>query len=84
MKSWPALIQHVGSLAAVTAIFALSACGERVQEPRQSGAKKADTPAWEGAGPLYTSPDFKTGDRASWEAQLKARNQAQNEYTRVQ
>lgn len=60
----------------------LAACGDKPQEGA-AAPKKADAKAWDGgATAAYTSPGWKPGDRASWEQQLKARNQQQNEYTR--
>ena len=73
-----------GALWLAAALFALAGCSERPQETeRASSAKKVDAKAWEGASPVYTSPGGTTGDRSSWEAELKARNQAQNEYVRT-
>ncbi len=57
----------------VVAVLGLAACGDR--EPVAQGERayqgKADTPAWG------------TGDRASWETKLKARQLTQNEYRRI-
>ncbi len=56
----------------------LAACGEQPQtitaKPGQSAAKADDKPF--GAGTQYA-------DRASWERQLRARADNQNEYKRV-
>jgi starvation-inducible outer membrane lipoprotein len=66
-----------GILIGVIAML-LSACGEQPQtitaKPGQSAAKLDDKPF--GAGTQYA-------DRASWERQLRARADNQNEYKRV-
>lgn len=69
------------SLAAV-ALLALGACTERVQTAEPS-AKRPDAKAWEAAQTRSVAPGWKPGDQASWEAQMRSRNQAQNEYVRI-
>lgn len=69
------------TLAATAALVALTACGEK---PQTSGGNTKVTPAYAGTGSQYMQPDWKAGDKASWEAQLKARQQnTQNEYPRI-
>ena len=34
------------------------------------------------AEPAYAAPGWKAGDKAAWEAQIRQRNQAQNDYVR--
>ena len=59
----------------------LVACGDR---PQELTASKQDSAAFTGTGKPYVQPDWKPGDKASWESQLKARNQyGQNDYTRM-
>jgi len=56
----------------------LAGCGERPQvlDYKQGHYQgKQDTAAW--SNPPYS------GDRAKWETDIKSRNQAQNEYRRV-
>lgn len=69
-------------LGAVLLMAVLAACADKPQTA--SGAsKKGDSKPWDGSTEAgYTVPDWKQGDRASWEQQLRARNQQQNEYTR--
>lgn len=65
-------------LLALAGVFGLSACGERPQIVEYKQGKyqgKADTRPWE-------APAFK-GDKLAWENALRNRNQAQNEYKRV-
>ena len=46
---------------------------------------RSDAPPYAGTGSNFTQPGWKAGDKSSWEAQLKARQQyGQNEYTRTQ
>ena len=67
------------------AALALAACGEREQTVNQGGVRKSDAKAWQGAqSASYSVPGWKSGDKDSWEAQLKTRaQQGQNEYTRA-
>lgn len=46
-------------------------------------AGKADTPAFETGGGLYTAGGFKAGDKESWQETLNVRAKAQNEYVRT-
>jgi hypothetical protein len=62
------------------AVLALAACGEKPQTIGQN--IRHDTPAVQGTGTPYQAPGWKAGDRASWEQQLKARAQGQNEYVK--
>jgi ABC-type uncharacterized transport system auxiliary subunit len=58
----------LGLSAALVLTATLAGCGERTQELR---AKQPDQAPYAG------------GDKAAWEAQIKARNQNQNEYVRA-
>ena len=69
-------------LVAVLSFAVLGACGEKPQTTA-SGAKKSDTRAYEGAQGPYAASGWKTGDRASWEEQMRVRVQTQNEYLRT-
>lgn len=61
----------------------LTACADKPQTA-SGPSKKGDSKPWDGSTEAgYTAPDWKQGDRASWEQQLRARNQQQNEYTRT-
>ena len=68
--------------AAVAAVLALGACADKPQTAKTS-YKQSDSKPWDGAEPAFTSNGWTVGDRASWEAQMRTRNQAQNEYLRV-
>ena len=73
------------SLAALALLAgALVACGERPQT-LDASARKLDAQAWatsDSAKPEFTASGWKAGDRASWEEQIRKRNQAQNDYVR--
>lgn len=68
-------------LFAVTMLASLSACGEKPQALQTS---KQDASAYSGTGKAFANQGWKQGDKASWESQMKARNQyGQNDYTRM-
>ena len=64
----------------LTAAALLAACGEK---PQAAATKKADGKPWEASQNAYVVQGWKGGDQASWEQQLKARSQNQNEYSRA-
>ena len=66
------------------ALIALAACTEKPQVQGESG-RKVDAAAWstsDSAKPGFAASGWKGGDKAAWEAQLRARSQAQNDYAR--
>lgn len=68
-------------LIAMLMFAVLSACGEKPQALQTS---KRDASAYTGTGKAFTNKGWTQGDKASWESQLKARNQyGQNDYTRM-
>ena len=70
------------TLLAVLAVAALAACGEK---PQTGAGIRSDAPPYAGTDSNFTQPGWKAGDKASWESELKARQQyGQNEYTRTQ
>jgi len=75
-------------VAAAAAAALLAGCME-VEQTGAGPAKlgkyqgKPDTPAWNNA-PLAQGPKWASGDRASWEAEIKQRQSAQNEYQRIE
>jgi hypothetical protein len=72
------------TIAILLTAVALSACGETPQTASAAGVK-ADRPAYLGVGDSpFVASGWKAGDRASWQAELKARAQyGQNDYTRM-
>lgn len=70
------------TLWATATVFSLAACGEK---PQTGMGVRNDAAPYAGTGSNFTQPGWKAGDKASWEAQLKTRQQyGQNEYTRSQ
>lgn len=69
-------------LSASLAVVALTACGEK---PQIGAGIRSDAAPFAGTGSNFMEPGWKAGDKTSWEAQLKARQQyGQNEYPRIQ
>ena len=69
---------------ACAVLIALAACTEKPQGLGEAG-RKVDAAAWsasDSAKPGFAASGWKGGDKAAWEAQLRARNQAQNDYAR--
>ena len=77
---------------AVAALFitaGLVGCGEQEQVVVYQQGKyqgKPDTKPWDNdqGASFYTTSKWTKGDKASWEAALRSRNQNQNEYTRAE
>ena len=71
----------------VIAAFALTACGEREQimEPRSEKRYQgqADTKPWDNEPLAYEDTEWKRGDQASWEEQIKRRQLTQHEDKRI-
>ena len=74
------MMQRILIVAALAA--GLAACGEKPQTA-QSAVKKSDGKAWDAAQNAYVAEGWKSGDQASWEAQMRLRSQGQNEYSRA-
>ena len=62
--------------------LALAACGEKAQTTSSGAVKKADAAGWQGGNAAYNAPGWVASDKAAWEAQLRFRAQAQNDYAR--
>jgi hypothetical protein len=75
MRTW----RTAFASAIVTSALLLAGCGDK---PQNMVKRKSDTPAFAGADAAYTAGNWKAGDSAAWEAQLKTRSQGQNEYSR--
>jgi hypothetical protein len=64
----------------VSLAVVLAACGEKAQVAQ---TRKSDAQPWEGSSsPAFTVPGWKVGDQKSWEEEMRARTQGQNEYAR--
>jgi hypothetical protein len=64
----------------------LAGCGEREQTARYEDGRyrgKLDTRPWDNAPPPYGSAPWAKGDHASWENQVRSRQQTQNENRRI-
>ena len=59
----------------------LSACTEKPQSIGQNS--REDQQAFKGAAGPFMAAGWKPGEKASWEQQLKTRQQGQNEYNRI-
>lgn len=72
------------SIAALTLTLGLAACGDQPQEMNGAGVKQDGAP-YTGVGKSqYAQSGWTTGDKTSWEQQLKARAQyGQNDYSRI-
>lgn len=64
-------------------LAALASCGETDQSTAAGQANRGDTPPWQGVKNPYMAQGWTAGDKKSWEAQLRTRSQAQNEYVKV-
>ncbi|MDP1690882.1 MAG: hypothetical protein Q8L49_02790 [Burkholderiaceae bacterium] len=64
------------------AVLALVAAGCAEKAQTATASKKVDAKAWESASSPYAAADWKGGDQAAWEAQMRTRAQGQNEYSR--
>jgi hypothetical protein len=69
------------SLSAAAAAVLLAACGAK-PDPTQVSRKVDQRPS-AGADVAFAAPGWKAGDATSWEQQVRARAQAQNEYARM-
>lgn len=74
-------------LVAAVLAFGLAGCAEREQvseaKPGDRYQGKHDTKPWNNEPLAYGSGKWSKGDRASWETQIKTRQQAQNEDKRI-
>lgn len=76
-------LKHLTGLAGALLIaLGLSACGDKAQE--LAGQPKLDAAPYTGTGiQVFTTPDWKAGDKNSWAQQLKTRAQyGQNDHSR--
>ena len=76
-------LKHLTGLAVALLIaLGLSACGDKAQE--LAGQPKLDAAPYTGTGvQVFTTSDWKAGDKNSWAQQLKTRAQyGQNDHSR--
>ena len=67
-------------LGLIACTLLLAACGERVQTTTVGTERKLDTHSWDANNSAFVVPGWSPGDKASWEAQMRARAQNQNDY----
>ena len=70
------------AMAVLMGAVLLAGCGEKPQT-LDAKAKGPDAAPWSASAssPFYAA-DWKGGDKAAWEAQIRTRNQGQNDYAR--
>lgn len=67
-------------------VAGLAGCSERDQTALYENGKyrgKPDSRAWDSAAPGYGAVAWEKGDRASWQRQVRARQDIQNENHRI-
>jgi hypothetical protein len=72
-------------LLVIAASLGLAACAKReeIADAPRAYQGKTDSKPWDNAPLPYDQAKWTQGDRASWEAEIKARQLAQNEYKRI-
>ena len=73
---------------ALVALAGAAGCGEKeqvivYQQGKYQGKPDTKPSDNDPGSSLYTTSKWTKGDKASWEAALRSRNQNQNEYTRA-
>jgi len=71
------------TLIVTACLAALAGCGEREQTKTSENTNRSDTAAWQGAKNAYNAPGWTVGNQGSWENQIRARGQLQNEYVKT-
>ena len=61
----------------------LAACGEPDQTKTSGNTNRGDAVPWQGANNPHVVKGWNPGNQASWENQIRARGQLQNEYGRT-
>ena len=61
----------------------LAACGEIDQTKSTATTNRGDQPAFKGGVAAYQATGWAPGDKLSWDNQVRARGQNQNEYARI-
>ena len=66
----------------IASVVLLAACGEKSQVMGE-GRDHGDAAPWQGSKHGFVAGNWAQGDQASWQKQIRERNQAQNEYNRT-
>lgn len=74
-------VSSLGTLFLLVAV--LAGCGGPKTAADQAGSRRGLQPAWEAAANPFVVPGWKSGDQASWQAQMTKRAQNQNEFVRL-
>ncbi|MES2127343.1 MAG: hypothetical protein V4463_08735 [Pseudomonadota bacterium] len=61
----------------------LAACGEIDQSKSAATTSRGDQPAFKGGVAAYQAKGWTPGDKVSWDNQVRARGQNQNEYPKT-
>jgi hypothetical protein len=75
-------MRHLVAMQIVCALL-LAACGGPSGKADAPAARSVDQPHWDAAVEPFVVPGWKSGDKASWQAQMTLRAQNQNEYLRA-
>jgi hypothetical protein len=75
-------VRTAHALGALAIATLLAACGDAPQT-LGDGANRPQTVSHQGQGGAHQASGWTNGDKASWEAHLRARTQGQNEYART-
>ena len=75
-------MRWLSALALAASMSAVAACGETVQTVPASTAKALDGSSWQLKDNGFAAAGWTPGNEASWDAQLKKRAQAQNDFAR--
>ena len=75
-------MRRTAFVACAVLLAALAGCGKSPGSDT-AAARRGVQPNWDAAANPFVVQGWKSGDRASWEGQLSARAQNQNEYLRV-
>lgn len=70
--------------ALMTVLAMLAACGETVQTIPVGKSTRVDKQSWQIKDNGFLAPGWTPGNEASWDAQLKKRAQAQNDFATTQ
>jgi hypothetical protein len=71
------------ALTLAAAALLLAACGEISKDKAAGTTYRNDVPASQGAKNVYVAKGWTPGNQGSWENQIRARGQLQNEYQRT-
>jgi len=71
------------ALLLAAAAMLLAGCGEPDQAKTGDNTNRSDVAAWQGAKNPHVVQGWNPGNQSSWENQIRARGQLQNEYVKT-